>query len=362
MKLERTARTPGRGAVSNPNSRYAEHGRARLEDGWWQDPDEPLRTTLAIDASRRVVSYNTSPDIPFDRALNPYRGCEHGCLYCYARPSHAWLGLSPGLDFETRLFYKPDAAAQLERELAAPRYRPAPLAIGSNTDPYQPIERRLGITQTVLKVLHEWRHPAFITTKSALVLRDLERLVAMAHENLIAVRVSITTLDAELARRLEPRAASPARRMATIEALAKAGVPVGVLVSPVIPGLTDADLERILARTGEAGATMACSQLIRLPHELKDLFQEWLQAHYPDRAGKVLGLIRQCRAGRLNDHRFGHRHSGSGPIAELLARRFTLAARRAGLCTDAGAWTLDNRRFGPPADRPSQLSLFEDTP
>ncbi|MBK1730251.1 PA0069 family radical SAM protein [Thiococcus pfennigii] len=358
MAQDPAQRSPHRGALSNPDGRYAEHRRETVDDGWWQASEEPLRTTVEVDASRRVISYNASPDIPFDRAVNPYRGCEHGCLYCYARPSHAWLGLSPGLDFETRLFYKPDAATQLARELAAPGYRPAPLALGSNTDPYQPLERRLGLTRAVLEVLHDWRHPAFITTKSALVLRDLERLAAMARENLIAVRVSLATLDAELARRLEPRAASPTRRLATIEALAEAGVPVGVLVSPVIPGLTDVDLERILARAAEAGARMACSQLIRLPHELKDLFQEWLQAHYPDRAAKVLDLIRQCRGGRLNDPRFGHRHSGSGPIAALIAQRFALAARRAGLGTDGGAWHLDSRRFSPPG-RPIQRSLFE---
>ncbi len=349
----------GRGACSRPDCRYAEQRREGIEDGWWLEPPEPLRTTVGVDTSRRVISYNASPDIPFDRSLNPYRGCEHGCIYCYARPSHAWLGLSPGLDFETRLFYKPDAAAQLERELAAPRYRPAPLALGASTDPYQPIERHLRITRAILDVLGNCRHPAFITTKSALVLRDLEQLADMARQQLVAVRVSITTLDPELARRLEPRAASPSRRLATIETLAQAGVPVGVLVSPIIPGLTDADLERALSSAAAAGATKACSQLIRLPLELKGLFEEWLAAHYPDRAAKVLSLIRQCRAGRLNDPRFGHRHRGSGPVAELLHQRFTLAARRAGLSTDTGAWELDSSQFRPPhANRGTQLSLF----
>lgn len=349
----------GRGALSQPDCRYETQRREAVDDGWWQERPEPVATTTGIDASRRVISYNASPDIPFDRSLNPYRGCEHGCLYCYARPSHAWLGLSPGLDFESRLFYKPDAAAQLERELAMPGYRPAPLALGANTDPYQPIERRLGITRAVLDVLHACRHPAFITTKSALVLRDLERLEALAAEGLIAVRVSITTLDRDLARRLEPRAASPARRLATIRSLAEAGVPVGILASPIIPGLTDNDLERILARAAEAGATMACSQLIRLPLEIKHLFAEWLEGHYPERAARILGLIRQCRDGGLNDARFGHRHRGNGPIADLLQQRFALAARRNGLCTDTGAWNLDTGRFRPPQPPGTQLSLFD---
>jgi DNA repair photolyase len=351
--------TRGRGALSNPGNRYAECQREEVDDGWQQDAPSPARTTLGIDTSRRIISCNASPDIPFDRSLNPYRGCEHGCVYCYARPSHAWLGLSPGLDFETHIFHKPDAARQLRRELGAPAYRPAPLALGANTDPYQPIERHLGITRAVLEVLHDCRHPVFITTKSALILRDLERLQAMARVGLVAVRISITTLDPELARRLEPRAASPLRRLATIHQLAEAGIPVGVLASPLIPGLTDSDLEQILTSSAEAGATMACSQLIRLPHELAELFEEWLQAHYPARAAKVLSLIRQCRAGRLNDPRFGHRHTGSGPIADLLRQRFVTAARRAKLGIDPGAWSLDVSRFRAPRAAGVQLPLFE---
>ncbi len=325
----------GRGALDNPGCRFDELSRRAIDDGWAQDGDPPARPTeLGIDTSRTVISYNRSPDIPFDRSLNPYRGCEHGCIYCYARPTHAWLGLSPGLDFETRLFHKPEAAAQLERELAAPGYRAATLVLGANTDPYQPIERRLSATRSVLQVLSDCRHPVAITTKSALVLRDLDLLVPMAREGRCAVLISVTTLDADLARRMEPRAAAPLRRLEVIGALAEAGVPVGVLVSPVIPGFTDADLERILDRAAAAGATRAGSLLIRLPLEVKDLFEDWLRVHYPERADKVLSLIRQCRDGRLYDPRFGARMTGTGPVAELLAERFRLAVRRLGL--DAG--------------------------
>ena len=355
---------PSRGASANPDNRYAAHQREAVDDGWPADEaPPPLRTQVGLDASRTVISYNQSPDIPFDRSLNPYRGCEHGCIYCYARPSHAWLGLSPGLDFETRLFYKPDAAAQLERELAAPGYRPAPLALGANTDPYQPIERRYRVTRAVLQVLADCRHPLTITTKSALVLRDLDLLVPLARQRLAAVLVSVTTLDRALARRLEPRAATPERRLEVIGALAQAGVPVGVLVSPLIPGLTDDDLERILARAAQAGATRAASILIRLPLELADLFDAWLREHYPQRADKVLSLIRQCHGGRLNDPEFGARMTGSGPVADLLDQRFRLAARRLGLDgalapADSG-WDLDCTRFRRPLPIGTQLDLFD---
>ncbi|MEY6433444.1 PA0069 family radical SAM protein [Thioalkalicoccus limnaeus] len=349
--------TRGRGAVTNEILRYAEHRREAIDDGWGADAPSPIATSVDIDHSREIISYNDSPDIPFDRSVNPYRGCEHGCIYCYARPSHAWLGLSPGLDFETRLFQKPDAAAQLERALAAPRYRPATLALGANTDPYQPIERRLTLTRAILRVLADCRHPVVVTTKSALVLRDREILAEMAAEGCAAVMISLTTLDLDLARRLEPRAATPTRRLAVIEALAKAGVPVGVLVAPVIPALTDADLERILDQAATAGAIRACSQLIRLPHEVGELFTQWLATHYPQRAAKVLGLIRQCRGGRLNDPAFVARHRGQGPIADLLRQRFLLAARRAGLATDPDGWRFETDRFRPP--RGPQLSLFD---
>jgi DNA repair photolyase len=350
----------GRGATCNPDSRYARERREAEDDGWLtDDPPPPLRTQVGVDTSRSLISYNQSPDIPFDRSVNPYRGCEHGCIYCYARPTHAWLGLSPGLDFETRLFRKPDAAGQLERELAAPGYRPATLVLGANTDPYQPVERRLGTTRAVLQVLHDCRHPVAITTKSALVLRDLDLLVPMAELGLVAVQISVTTLDAHLARRLEPRAASPERRLEVVQTLARAGVPVGVLVSPLIPGLTDADLERILERSAAAGVSRAGCLLIRLPREVAELFDAWLRAHVPDRAEHVLSLIRQCRGGRLNDPEFGSRMTGRGPVAELLAQRFRLAARRLGLDRHDSEWDLDASRFRRPRLPGTQLDLFE---
>jgi len=355
---------PARGATSNPDSRFAAWRRAAEDDGWPAgEAPPPLRTTVGVDQSRTVISYNQSPDLCFDRSVNPYRGCEHGCIYCYARPSHAWLGLSPGLDFETRLFHKPNAASQLEAELAAPGYRPATLLLGANTDPYQPLERRLGITRQVLQVLHDCRHPVAITTKSALVLRDLDLLAPMAAQRRAAVLVSVTSLDADLARRLEPRAAAPRRRLEVIGALAAAGVPVGVLVAPLIPGLTDADLERILEGAAAAGATRAGTALIRLPLELAGLFEDWLHAQYPQRAEKVLSLIRQCRDGRLNDGRFGARMTGAGPVADLLAQRFRLAARRLGLAgrqdrADHG-WGLDCTGFRRPRPVGTQLDLFD---
>ncbi|WP_295443233.1 PA0069 family radical SAM protein [uncultured Thiodictyon sp.] len=356
---------PPRGATANPDSRFAAWRRESEDDGWPAgEAPPPLRTVVEVDTSRTVISYNQSPDLCFDRSVNPYRGCEHGCIYCYARPSHAWLGLSPGLDFETRLFHKPDVAAQLEAELAARRYRPATLLLGANTDPYQPIERGLKLTRQVLEVLADCRHPVAITTKSALVLRDLDLLALMAEQRLAAVLVSVTTLDRELARRLEPRAAAPQRRLEVIAALAGAGIPVGVLVAPVIPGLTDADLERILERAAAAGATRAGTALIRLPNELGGLFDDWLRTHYPQRAEKVLSLIRQCRDGQLTDARFGARMTGAGPVADLLAQRFRLTTRRLGLAgrmdpQDHG-WGLDTRRFRAPRPGGIQLDLFDD--
>jgi len=361
VSLTRKPPPPPRGATLNPDCRYAADRREAEDDGWPVDEAAPPpRTSVGVDASRTVISYNQSPDIPFDRSVNPYRGCEHGCVYCYARPSHAWLGLSPGLDFETRLFRKPDAPAQLELELAAPGYRPATLVLGANTDPYQPVERRYQVTRRVLQVLHDCRHPLAITTKSALVLRDLDLLVPMARQRLATVLVSVTTLDRDLARRLEPRAASPQRRIEVIAALAEAGVPVGVLVSPMIPGLTDGDLERILEQAAAAGASRAGTLLIRLPLEIAEIFDAWLRTHYPDRAERVLSLIRQCRGGRLNDPAFGSRMTGTGPVAELLAQRFRLAARRLGLAREDGAWDLDCTRFRPPRPPGTQLDLFDD--
>jgi DNA repair photolyase len=363
MKCKGADQSPGRGAVSNPHNRYAAHQREAFDDGWPVDESvAPPRTQVGIDTSETVLTRNRSPDVPFTRSVNPYRGCEHGCIYCYARPTHAWLGLSPGLDFETRLFHKPDAAVQLTRELARSGYAPDTIALGANTDPYQPVERRLGVTRSVLQVLHDCDHPVVVTTKSALVLRDLDLLAPMAERRLAAVLISVTTLDPGLARRLEPRAAAPGRRLEVIRVLAGVGVPVGVLVSPLIPGLTDADLETILARASEAGASRAGSLLLRLPLEVAGLFEAWLRAHYPERADRVLNLVRQCRDGRLNDPRFGTRMSGTGPVAELLAGRFRLAARRLGLETgvegEGVGWRLDRGRFRRPVPPGTQLDLF----
>lgn len=342
----------GRGAVTNPPSRFDSATTCPFDDGWDRmdaegDALPPLATTLIRDATRSAISWNTSPDIGFDRALNPYRGCEHGCIYCYARPTHAYLGYSPGLDFETKLVFKPDIAALLEKELRKPGYAARPLALGSNTDPYQPVERTLKLTRAVLEVLDRFNHPVSIVTKSAGVLRDLDLLAPMAARGLARVCISVTTLDAGLARRMEPRAATPARRLAAIAELARAGVPTGVMAAPMIPGLNDAELERILQAAARAGARSAGYVLLRLPHELREMFQDWLATHAPDRARHVLSLIRETRAGSLSDPRFHHRMAGAGVYADLLARRFDRAARQLGL-TDARA-TLDGARFAVPA-------------
>ncbi len=350
-----------RGAVGNPTGRYEPGMRVAIDDGWPGEPEAagdppPLRTTVTTDASRTVIARNRSPDIPFEQSINPYRGCEHGCIYCYARPTHAWLGLSPGLDFETRLFAKPNADEILRRELAAPGYRCRVIAIGTNTDPYQPIERGHGVMRRVLEVLAACDHPVAITTKSALVTRDLDLLAPMAAKRLALVNVSITTLDRDLARRMEPRAATPATRLETIAALSRAGVPTGVMTAPMIPGLNDHELERILEAAAAAGATAARYILLRLPLEIKDLFAEWLEAHYPERAKRVLSLVRDTRGGALYRGRFGERMTGTGAYAELLGRRFRLAVRRLGL--ERPDWGLATDRFQPPPRSDRQLSLL----
>ncbi len=344
----------GRGAVSNPDGRYNEYRYESIDDGWDTGDDRSApRTEVSFEHPRTVIARNDSPDVPFDRAVNPYRGCEHGCIYCYARPSHAWLGLSPGLDFETKLTAKPDAAERLRRELQAPGYRPAPIALGANTDPYQPIERRFRITRRILEVLREFDHPCTITTKSSLVERDLDLIAPMAERNLVRVQVSLTTLQPPLARKLEPRACAPRRRLQTIARLREAGVPVTVMVAPVIPVLTDAELERILKAAADAGATHAGYVLVRLPQEVADLFADWLQVHFPDQAAHVMNRIRDCRGGRADDPRFGHRMRGEGIFADLIAQRFRLAARRLGL--DRPLTPLDTGRF---RGSPRQLTLF----
>jgi DNA repair photolyase len=322
----------GRGAAGNPANRYEELSREAFDDGWstLDEPAPPLKTTLTVDHSRTVISYNDSPDVPFDRSINPYRGCEHGCIYCYARPTHAWLGHSPGLDFESRLYYKPDAVDCLRRELAAKSYRCADMVIGSITDAYQPVEQRIGLTRNILELLAECRHPVTIITKSSLVERDIDLLQGMAQQQLAAVCVTITTLDPQLARRLEPRAAAPQRRLRTIERLAEAGIPVCVMVSPIIPVLTDPEMEQILEASRAAGAVAARSVLLRLPLEVAPLFSDWLQAHAPGQAQRVLLRIRDTREGELYRSGFDQRMQGSGEYAELLQQRFQLAKKKLG--------------------------------
>jgi DNA repair photolyase len=346
----------GRGARLNPPNRYADYASEDIDDGWGS-LEETLSaapaTTLSIDTSRRVITYNDSPDVGFDRSINPYRGCEHGCAYCFARPSHAWLGLSPGLDFETRLFWKPEAPAQLERELAARNYRCAPVAVGINTDAYQPCERKLGLTRALLEILVGTQHPFSIVTKSALIERDIDLIATAAARRQASVCVSLTTLDASLARHLEPRAPTPARRLETIRALSAAGIPVTVLIAPLIPVLTDHELESLLEQARSSGAQGAGYILLRLPHELKELFRDWLETHAPLKASHVMNRLRDCRGGKDYDARFGTRMRGTGIYAEMLRKRFRLASRHLGY-KDTPA--LDSSKFTSPAG--GQISLF----
>jgi DNA repair photolyase len=329
----------GRGALSNETSRFDTEKRIRTTDGWETDAstasdDEdlpPLRTTLTRDATRTIIARNASPDIGFDRSINPYRGCEHGCIYCFARPTHAYLGLSPGLDFETRILFKPDAARLLTAELAAPKYKCAVMAMGTNTDPYQPVERDLTVTRQILQVLSDFNHPVGIVTKNHLVTRDIDILGDMARRNLAEVFLSVTTLDKDLARTMEPRASAPRRRLEAIRALAAAGIPAGVMSAPMIPGLNDHEMEAILEAAVDCGATRAGFVPLRLPLELKELFEEWLQTHRPDRKERVLSLIRQMRGGKLYDSEFGSRMRGEGPLALLMSQRFSAAVNRLGL-------------------------------
>ena len=356
----------GRGATLNPPARYDLQVAGPFDDGWETLTSEfgtlpQIATTLTRDGTKSVIARNSSPDIGFDRAINPYRGCEHGCIYCYARPTHAYLGFSPGLDFETKIVFKPDVAALLEKELCKAGYVPRTLALGSNTDPYQPVERTLKLTRSVLEVLDRFSHPVSIVTKSAGVLRDLDILASMAVRRLARVYVSITTLDPALARVMEPRAATPARRLHAIAELTRAGVPCGVMTAPIVPGLNDAELEKILEAASRAGERHAGYVLLRLPHELKQMFEDWLNTHFPERARHVLSLIRQTRSGALSDARFHHRMAGQGVYAELLLRRFARACRQWGL--DEAREGLDCGSFAVPdvpgratADR--QMSLF----
>ena len=347
----------GRGALSNPPPRFDARQITAVDDGWYMEEEsEAIPTTLERDLARGVITTNDSPDIPFEQSINPYRGCSTGCPFCFARPTHAYLGLSPGIDFETRLFYKADAAKILEAELGRPGYVCKPIMLGINTDAYQPDERHMKVTRSILEVLERTRHPVSILSKHTLVLRDLDLLTALARDNLVSVGLTITTLDDEVKRRLEPRAASPAARVRTLAALAAAGVPCGVMVAPVIPALTDHEMERILEACAAAGARWAGYTLLRLPYEVKDLFREWLGAHYPDRAEHVMSLIRELRGGRENDARFGSRMRGTGPYALLLRNRFKLACQRLGL--DSGSRdALDSTRFRPPGAAGAQMQL-----
>jgi DNA repair photolyase len=348
-------RRRGRGAVISPANRYLATVRDDVDDGWFQEPEaESVATSLSIDHARHAITYNTSPDVGFDRSINPYRGCEHGCVYCFARPTHAYLDLSPGLDFETRLFYKPDIVARLKEDLTKPGYRCAPVAVGINTDAYQPIERRLKLTRAILEVLTACGHPFSLVTKSAMVERDLDLLVAATQKRLVSVAVSITTLDSEVARHMEPRATSPARRLQTISTLAAAGVPVTVLVAPVIPVLTEHELESILRAARDAGACEAGYVLLRLPLEIKEMFTAWLHEHQPDRAKHVLARMADMHAGTLYNAQFGARMRGRGPYADLLEQRYVLARRRLGF---PGVEALDTTQFVPPNEGP-QLTLF----
>ena len=349
----------GRGTASNGVGRFESLTREVEDDGWGNQDEAPppLKTEVLEDTSRSIISWNTSPDIPFDRSINPYRGCEHGCVYCYARPSHAYLGYSPGLDFESRILAKPDAAKLLVKELSKPGYRCEVMAIGGNTDCYQPVERKLNITRSILQVLSDFKHPLALVTKSALVERDMDILAPMALQGLVKIYVTLTTLDRTLARHLEPRAAAPQRRLETIRRLAEADIPVGVMFAPVIPALNDTEMESVLEAAKEAGAKNAHYVMLRLPHELDELFTDWLHQHVPLRANHVLSLLRQSRGDKMNDARFHHRMKGQGLFADMISQRFKLAVKRLNLQERS---LLDTSKFRVPITQTStpQLSLF----
>ena len=322
----------GRGALTNHSGRYEPRSYELEDDGWEGLASIPaLKTEVTVETPRTIITRNQSPDIAFDRSINPYRGCEHGCVYCFARPTHAYMGLSAGLDFESRLFAKPNAAQLLEKELAKPGYDVRPIAIGTNTDPYQPIEQRYRVTRSILEVLSAYNHPVTIVTKSARVTRDLDILSDMASRHLVKIAISVTTLDARLARKMEPRASTPAKRMEALSMLAEAGVPTGVMIAPVIPALNDSEIERILQGAAYAGVTQAGFILLRLPLEIADLFKEWLRENVPDSAEHVMSLIRQMRGGKEYDAEWGTRMKGTGPYAWQIGRRFEIAARKLGL-------------------------------
>lgn len=344
----------GRGTATNLHNRFAPTVSVAEDDGWYQEVPPTQGTEVRIETAKTIITRNTSPDLPFDRSINPYRGCEHGCIYCYARPSHAYWDMSPGLDFETKLIAKSNAAQVLEQQLSKPGYVCAPINLGSNTDPYQPIEREYQITRQTLQVLLRYRHPVTIVTKGSLILRDLDLLTELARQRLVAVMISLTSLDDELKRILEPRAAAPKARLRAIRVMREAGIPVGVLCSPMIPMINDSELESLLAEAHAAGAQSAAYMMLRLPLEVAPLFEEWLAAHYPQRAAHVMSLVRQVRGGEVYDSRFGVRMRGEGPFADLLAQRFAKAIKRLGLDQREG-FNLDCSAFCPPG---RQLALL----
>ncbi len=347
----------GRAALSNAVGRFEAYEREEVHDGWDRDEDlPPWRTEVTFETPRSVITRNTSPDVHFDRSINPYRGCEHGCIYCFARPTHAYLGLSPGLDFETRLIARPDAPEVLERELRAKSYKVGPIAMGTNTDPYQPIEKEHGIMRRILEVLYEYKHPVCVVTKGTLIERDADILGEMGRMGLARVGITVTTLDPDVSRRMEPRVPSPARRLETIRRISAAGCPVRIMVSPVVPALTDHEVEAILNKAAEAGAKAASWIMLRLPLEVAPLFREWLEENYPDRAARVMGRVRELHGGRDYDPEFGKRMTGEGQFAELFAHRFAIAVKRLGLADVLPELRCD--LFAKPARAGDQLSLF----
>ena len=346
----------GRGAVTNATGRFEKATKELVDDGWHPDDPIPLRTTVTMDSTRTIIARNQSPDISFDRSINPYRGCEHGCIYCFARPTHAYLGLSPGLDFESRLFAKPKAAELLDKELRRPRYHPRVIAMGTNTDPYQPIEKKMKITSQVLHVLERFGHPVSIVTKSDLVLQDTDILQKLAQRNLTKVAISVTTLDRRIARKMEPRASTPAKRLEAIRQLSDAGIPTAVMVAPVVPVINDHEIEAILEKARDAGAAEAGYVLLRMPLEIKDLFREWLQEEFPDRAAHVISVMRDMRGGADYDSQWHKRMSGDGPYAQLVSKRFHLARRKLGFQEMSHKLALHHFK-PPPIDSP-QLTLF----
>ncbi len=354
----------GRAASSNAVSRFDARTREAIDDGWGSldEAAPPLKTEVMVDATKSVINYVNSPDIPFDRTINPYRGCEHGCIYCYARPSHAYLGLSPGLDFESRLLMKPDAPEILKKELAKPGYQCAPIALGMNTDAYQPIEREYQLARKIIEVLSEANHPFSLVTKSALVERDIDLIAPMAKKGLASIWLSITTLDRNIARKLEPRAAAPERRFETLRKLSEAGIPTGVMVAPVIPALNDGDMEKILEKAHAAGARKAGYVFLRLPLELTPLFEEWLQQNFPLKANHIMSLVKQSRGGKTYKSEFGKRMRGEGIFADLLATRFKLACQKLGM--DGERLNLNSQLFKVPnlwketSNITNQLNLF----